>query len=117
MKTSVIAALAGLASNVAAHATFQALWVDGVDFNDQCARVPPSNSPVTNVNSNDIRCNAGTSPIAKKCPVKAGSTVTVEMHQVRTTTTHLPIYHRLTPSSNVTVVAKKKALAAPTTDP
>lgn len=83
MKTSALAALAALCvSNVAAHATFQALWVDGVDFNDQCARVPPSNSPVTNVASNDVRCNAGTSPIANKCPVKAGGSVTIEMHQV-----------------------------------
>ncbi|KAK4211179.1 glycosyl hydrolase family 61-domain-containing protein [Rhypophila decipiens] len=83
MKSSAIAALVALASNVAAHATFQALWVDGVDYNDQCARVPPSNSPVTNVGSNDVRCNAGTSPIAGKCPVRAGGKVTVEMHQQR----------------------------------
>ncbi|KAK3322692.1 glycoside hydrolase family 61 protein [Apodospora peruviana] len=83
MKLFTLAALAAAlsAQNVAAHATFQALWVEGADYGSQCARVPASNSPVTNVASNDVRCNAGTSPVAGKCPVKAGSTVTVEMHQ------------------------------------
>jgi cellulase len=34
------------------------------------------------VSSNDIRCNAGGSKgVAGKCPVEAGGTVTVEMHQ------------------------------------
>lgn len=78
--TGLIAGL--LSQQAAAHATFQALWVDGADYGSQCARVPPSNSPVTDVTSNAMRCNAGTSPVAKKCPVKAGSMVTVEMHQV-----------------------------------
>ncbi|KAI1506219.1 lytic polysaccharide monooxygenase [Biscogniauxia marginata] len=70
---------AALASRVAGHALFQALWVDG--YGSQCVRMPSSNSPVTNVNSNDIRCNAGTRGVSGKCAVKAGSTVTVEMHQ------------------------------------
>jgi cellulase len=49
--------------------------------------MPQSNTPVTNVGGNDIRCNAnGARGVSKKCPVKAGSTVTVEMHQV-----HLPL--------------------------
>ncbi|RYP77391.1 hypothetical protein DL771_001186 [Monosporascus sp. 5C6A] len=64
------------ARQAAAHATFQALWYGG-----QCARLPLSNSPVTNVMSNDIRCNVGTRPVGAKCAVPAGSTVTVEMHQ------------------------------------
>jgi cellulase len=71
-----------LAGNAAAHATFQDLWVNGVDMGAQCARLPPSNSPVTSVSSNDVRCNAGTSAVSGKCSVAAGSTVTVEMHQV-----------------------------------
>jgi cellulase len=34
------------------------------------------------VSSNDIRCNAGGSKgVSGKCPVAAGDTVTVEMHQ------------------------------------
>ncbi|KAI1432249.1 carbohydrate-binding module family 1 protein [Xylaria sp. CBS 124048] len=73
------AALAVGATNVAAHATFQDLWVDG--HGATCARLPLSNSPVQDVTSTDIACNAGTSPVSGKCSVAAGSTVTVEMHQ------------------------------------
>ncbi len=40
-----------------------------------------SNTPITDVSSNAIRCNAGTSPVLRKCAVTPGSTVTVEMHQ------------------------------------
>lgn len=43
--------------------------------------MPMSNSPITNVNSRDFVCNAGTRPVSGKCPVRAGGTVTVEMHQ------------------------------------
>lgn len=53
-------------------------------YGSQCVRMPPNNNPVTNVNSNDIRCNVGgTKGVGAKCAVKAGSTVTVEMHAVR----------------------------------
>ncbi|KAE9365129.1 lytic polysaccharide monooxygenase, partial [Stipitochalara longipes BDJ] len=45
-----------------------------------CARVPTSNSPVTDVGSTAFRCN-GRPGIASKCTVAAGQTVTVEMHQ------------------------------------
>jgi cellulase len=82
MKASFAAALAVLAaSEVAAHATFQQLWVDGVDKGGSCVRLPKSNSPVTNVNSKDVVCNANPSAAPGKCAVKAGGTVTVEMHQ------------------------------------
>jgi len=81
MKSFALATLAALAGNAAAHATFQDLWVDGVDYGSQCARLPQSNSPVTDVSSTAIRCNASPSAAKGKCPVKAGSTVTVEMHQ------------------------------------
>ncbi|KAK7965805.1 glycosylhydrolase family 61-5 [Apiospora aurea] len=76
---ALVAALA--ARGVASHATFQDLWVNGVDYGAQCARLPLSNSPVTDVSSNNIRCNANSGAVAKKCPVKAGDTVTVEIHQ------------------------------------
>ncbi|CAI6088399.1 unnamed protein product [Clonostachys chloroleuca] len=77
MKSTLIAALTALAAKqVAGHATFQQLWVNGVD-----KICHPFNSPITSVESNDIRCNAGTSPAASKCSVAAGETVTVEMHQ------------------------------------
>ncbi|KXJ85685.1 glycosyl hydrolase family 61-domain-containing protein [Microdochium bolleyi] len=91
MKAATIRALGFAlgATQVAAHATFQNLWVNGVDYisapftphGAQCARLPGSNSPVTNVASNDIRCNSPNASVAKKCPVPAGATVTVEMHQ------------------------------------
>jgi cellulase len=89
MKQFQNVALAALsASYVAAHATFQELWVDGVDMGSQCVRQPQSNSPVTNVASADIRCNVGgTKGVSGKCAVAPGSTVTVEMHQV----SHVPI--------------------------
>ncbi|POS69619.1 glycosylhydrolase family 61-5 [Diaporthe helianthi] len=83
MKYAFSAALATAlaAKNVVAHATFQQLWVDGTDYDTSCARIPLSNSPVQDVTSKDMACNAGTSPVASKCDVPAGSTVTVEMHQ------------------------------------
>ncbi|CAJ2507097.1 Uu.00g082830.m01.CDS01 [Anthostomella pinea] len=82
MKSTLYAALAALgASHVAAHATFQDLWISGVDFGASCARLPLSNSPVTVVTSKDIACNAGTSAVSNKCSVAAGTTVTVEIHQ------------------------------------
>lgn len=85
MKSLALTAVAVLfGQQVAGHATFQDLWVDGVDYGSQCVRLPLSNSPVTSVTSNDVRCNANSGPVSKKCPVKAGSTVTVEMHQVST---------------------------------
>jgi len=82
MKSLQFTALAALAARQAmGHATFQQLWVNGVDKGAECARVVPSNSPVTNVGSNDIRCNANTSPASSNCAVSAGDVVTVEMHQ------------------------------------
>ncbi|KAK0634017.1 glycosyl hydrolase family 61-domain-containing protein [Immersiella caudata] len=44
--------------------------------------MPQSNSPLTNVGAREFTCNVGgTRGVAGKCPVPAGSTVTVEMHQ------------------------------------
>ncbi len=44
-----LAVAASLVASVAAHATFQELWVNGVDQGTSCARLPASNSPVTSV--------------------------------------------------------------------
>ncbi|KAL2171214.1 hypothetical protein VTG60DRAFT_3525 [Thermothelomyces hinnuleus] len=77
MRSTFAAALAAIAAQkVAGHATFQQLW-----HGSSCVRLPSSNSPVTNVGSRDFVCNAGTRPVGGKCPVKAGGTVTIEMHQ------------------------------------
>jgi lytic cellulose monooxygenase (C1-hydroxylating) len=43
--------------------------------------MPGSNTPVTNVGSKDMQCNVGVKAASSKCAVKAGGTVTVEMHQ------------------------------------
>jgi cellulase len=57
MKTSlVVSGIAALLKTTNAHATFQDLWVQGVDKQSTCARLPLSNSPVTDVTSNNIRC-------------------------------------------------------------
>ncbi|KAL2110054.1 hypothetical protein VUR80DRAFT_1661 [Thermomyces stellatus] len=77
---SAIVALAS-ASTAAAHATFQQLWVNGEDLADTCVRAPASNSPVTDVSSPDMACNAGASAAQGICEVAAGDTIAVEMHQ------------------------------------
>lgn len=83
MKTlSFLASLLAAVSTTSAHATFQQLWVNGVDQGGTCVRQPRSNSPVTSVTSSDIQCNfGGTVGVAGVCTVAAGGTVTVEMHQ------------------------------------
>ncbi|KAF3928601.1 Endoglucanase-4 [Arthrobotrys entomopaga] len=83
MKVSILVALTALSvGRVAAHATFQDLWVNGVDQGSSCARLPLSNNPIGSVTSTDIRCNAGPPrPVSGKCSVNAGGTVIVEMHQ------------------------------------
>jgi len=73
--------VASLAASAAAHATFQELWVNGVDMGNACVRLPASNSPVTSVTTTDIACNAGSSSSPNLCPVNPGDSVTVEMHQ------------------------------------
>ena len=53
MLCSLFVFATGLAS-VAAHATFQEMWVNDVDQGSWCVRLPLSNSPVTDVTS-DVR--------------------------------------------------------------
>ncbi|RPA73102.1 hypothetical protein BJ508DRAFT_419169 [Ascobolus immersus RN42] len=74
-----VAALLAFASTALAHSTWQQLWVDGVDKASSCARLPTNNNPVTS-SSSDIRCGNGRSNAAEVCEVKAGGTVTIEMH-------------------------------------
>ncbi|KAK7676808.1 hypothetical protein QCA50_020214 [Cerrena zonata] len=64
-----------------AHATFQELWINGVDQGSSCVRLPLSNSPVTSVTSNDIACNVSPTPSSGVCSANAGDELTVEMHQ------------------------------------
>lgn len=62
-------AILATASVVSAHATWQDLWVGTEDKTDTCIRMPQSNSPVTDVTSNDIRCNASPSAASTTCSV------------------------------------------------
>ncbi|KAE9404931.1 hypothetical protein BT96DRAFT_1015879 [Gymnopus androsaceus JB14] len=80
MYYSVIAALYFITS-ASAHATFQELWINGVDAGSSCVRLPLSNSPVTDVTSNDLTCNVTPTPSSGVCSVNPGDQVTVEMHQ------------------------------------
>ncbi|TFK92483.1 lytic polysaccharide monooxygenase [Polyporus arcularius HHB13444] len=76
-----LAVAASLVASVAAHATFQELWVNGVDQGSSCVRLPASNSPVTSVTTPDIACNANAASSKGVCQVLPGDEVTVEMHQ------------------------------------
>lgn len=76
-----VAFAATLIAGAAAHATFQEMWVNGVDQGNFCVRLPQSNSPVTSVTSTDIACNANAHPSSGVCSVMPGDQVTVEMHQ------------------------------------
>lgn len=70
MKTVIVASLLSLATPILSHATFQDLWVNGVDKQGTCVRTPPSNSPVTDVTSKDIRCNVnGATGVSGLCSV------------------------------------------------
>lgn len=64
-----LALAASLAASAAAHATFQAMWINGVDYGSACVRLPLSNSPVTDVTSADIACNVNATPSTNVCPV------------------------------------------------
>lgn len=89
----MIASLAVIASavvSVAAHATFQEMWVNDVDQGNWCVRLPQSNNPVTDVTSNvsflsfilfarhdnadilfqDLTCNVNPSPASGLCSVE-----------------------------------------------
>ncbi|KAI0043673.1 carbohydrate-binding module family 1 protein [Auriscalpium vulgare] len=77
-KATVLASLVAFAS---AHATFQELWVNGVDQGSYCVRTPASNNPVTSVTTTDLACNVGSASSSGLCAVNPGDSVTVEMHQ------------------------------------
>ncbi|KAG8697665.1 hypothetical protein FRC09_007721 [Ceratobasidium sp. 395] len=82
MRAAAIVAALAAASTAHAHATFQYLWFNGVDQGNKCTRQPASNSPVSNLNSNDLACNVnGNNPASAICSVAAGTKASVEMHQ------------------------------------
>ncbi|KAG0647413.1 putative endo-beta-1 [Hyphodiscus hymeniophilus] len=83
MKSSFILAAAALAvQQVAGHATFQDLWVNGVD--EICTLFSQQRMWTDSAFTKAIvsGCNVnGLTGVAHKCVVPAGSTVAVEMHQ------------------------------------
>ncbi|KAF8670357.1 glycoside hydrolase family 61 protein [Rhizoctonia solani] len=79
---TVLAALAAAASTAHAHATFQYLWVNGVDQGNKYVRPPANNSPITDLSSKTLACNNnGEVAAAATLTVAAGAKVAVEMHQ------------------------------------
>ncbi|EKM57567.1 glycoside hydrolase family 61 protein [Phanerochaete carnosa HHB-10118-sp] len=76
-----IAFAASLIAGAAAHATWQELWINGVDQGSSCVRLPLSNSPVTDVTSDDLACNVTPTPSNGICSVNPGDQLSVEMHQ------------------------------------
>ncbi|EUC60768.1 glycoside hydrolase family 61 protein [Rhizoctonia solani AG-3 Rhs1AP] len=82
MRTGAILAALAAASTAHAHATFQYLWVDGVDQGNTCVRAPSNNSPIGDLTSKTLACNTnGEVAAAKTCSIAAGTKVAVEMHQ------------------------------------
>ncbi|CAE6479335.1 unnamed protein product [Rhizoctonia solani] len=82
MRTGAILAALAAASTAHAHATFQYLWVDGVDQGNTCVRAPSNNSPISDLTSKTLACNTnGEVAAAKTCSIAAGTKVAVEMHQ------------------------------------
>lgn len=53
--SSIVLVLLNVMAIVMSHATFQELWINGVDQVGSCVRLPPSNSPVTDLTSTDLR--------------------------------------------------------------
>ncbi|KAJ2482975.1 hypothetical protein IWW56_000658 [Coemansia sp. RSA 2131] len=79
---SALMLLAGFAN---AHTYLSKLTLDGVQESEgQCIRPYPAdrNFPVKDVTSTDITCGVGgvSKTASETCPVKAGSTITVEWH-------------------------------------
>ncbi|PQE31499.1 glycosyl hydrolase family 61 protein [Rutstroemia sp. NJR-2017a WRK4] len=76
------AVAATLVSAVAAHQNFHQFWVNGVSPGYQVSiRMPPSNSPVTDVTSNDITCNVNGNNVPSgvtTTPAKEGDEITVQ---------------------------------------
>ncbi|KAH8111154.1 glycosyl hydrolase family 61-domain-containing protein [Phellopilus nigrolimitatus] len=76
--TQLVAVLLA-ASSALAHVRMTAISVNGGAFETDSVRLPPSNSPVTDVTSDDIICNVnGDIPVSGITTVPAGSTVVAQ---------------------------------------
>lgn len=67
---------------IQAHQNFHQFWVNGVSPGlQECIRMPPSNSPVTDVSSDDITCNVNGNTVPRTeavCAAAAGDTIKVQ---------------------------------------
>lgn len=80
---TTLLALTALVHCTLAHYTFQYIWTPNDNGQYVGIRHPPTNNPVTDVTSTDIRCNVNGlsgSGIAI-LPVAAGTNITMEWHQ------------------------------------
>ncbi|KAF5360689.1 hypothetical protein D9756_004861 [Leucocoprinus leucothites] len=74
-----------LAAGVAARTVFSAVSVGGAYQGQGVGvRVPSTNTPVTDITSSSIACNAGVSPTSDVIHVAAGSQVTAHFHRLPT---------------------------------
>ncbi|KAG8934170.1 hypothetical protein FRC03_002356 [Tulasnella sp. 419] len=79
LTTTVLILASALAAN--AHTTFQYFQINGVDHDSSYIRVPPSNSPIMDVNSADMPCNVnGNVGKPNRATIAAGSVFTAEFH-------------------------------------
>ncbi|KAH6909245.1 endoglucanase B [Coprinopsis sp. MPI-PUGE-AT-0042] len=82
MRAATLFGLASAVTTALAHTTVFGVWVNGVDQGDgqnRYIRSPPSNSPVKDVTSSDIRCNVNGDKVApQNVEVKAGDKLTFE---------------------------------------
>ncbi|KAJ3571318.1 hypothetical protein NP233_g3831 [Leucocoprinus birnbaumii] len=74
MKLLSLVSLAILSQSVSAHYIWNTL-IAGSTTSSAAVRQPQNNSPVTDVTSNDIRCNVNPSPATETVDVAAGSTI------------------------------------------
>lgn len=79
MKAGLV--LLAAVTSVAAHATWQELWVGTEDKVSTCVRTVKDNSPITSVTDAAMACGRSPASSSGICEVAAGSSLTVEMHQ------------------------------------
>ena len=85
MKASSVLALAAGVQLASAHTTIWNVLVNGKDQgvgNKQGGYIdsPPNNSPITNVNSQDMTCNVANIKATSKVSVAGGDEITVQWH-------------------------------------
>lgn len=77
---SEIILASSLIATVTAHQNFHQFWVNDQTPGYQTGiRMPPSNSPVTDLTSNDMACNVnGETGVADTVPANEGDTIKVQ---------------------------------------